>query len=123
MAADQMVRLQNLLIVQALLLQVDIKGAYIKCQEDPAMPPLSPMNKEKPLSRQDQVLSGVEPRKVSQLPSEKTMTETQEGEMKRLVIEAWRKMEARKDGINEALGIKEPCHCCRHYGLPCIQNK
>jgi len=105
MATEQMGRLHNLLIVQSLLLQGDIKGAYIKCHEDPAMPPLFPINKEKPLSMQDQVLSGVGPQKDSQLPSEKTMTKTQEGAMKRQVIEAWRNMEARKDGINEALGI------------------
>jgi len=83
MATDQMARLQNLLIVQALLLQGDIEEAYTKCQEDPAMLPLSLVNKEKPLFTQDQVLSGVEPQKDSQLPSEKTMTKTQEGAMKR----------------------------------------
>jgi len=81
------------------------------------------MNEEKPLSTQDQVLSGVGPQKDSQLPSEKTMTKTQEGAMKRQVVEAWKNMEARKDGINEALGIQETCNCCRHYGLPCLQNK
>ena len=32
-------------------------------------------------------------------------------------------MEARKGGINEALGIQEPCNCYRYYGLPCVQNK
>jgi len=111
------------LIVQALLLQGDIKGAYIKCQEDPTMPPLSPMNKEKLLSTSDQALSGVEPQKDSQLPLEKNVTETLEEAMKRQVVEAWRNMKAMKDGINEALGIQELCHCCRHYGLPCLQNK
>jgi len=111
------------LTVQALVLQGDIEETYIKCQEDPTMLPLSPVNKEKPLFTQDQVLSGVEPQKDSQLPSEKTMTKTQEGAMKRQVIEAWRNMKAMKYGINEALGIQEPCHCCRHYGLPCIENK
>jgi len=123
MATDQMARLQNLLIVQALLLQGDIKGAYIKCQEDPAMPPLSPMNKEKLLSTSNQAQSGVEPQKDSQLPLEKNMTETLEEAMKQQVVEAWRNMKAMKDGTNEALGIQEPCNCCRYYGLPCIQNK
>jgi len=70
MAADHMARLQKLLIVQSLLLQGDIKEAYINYQEDPTMLPLSLMNKEKPLFTQDQVLSGVEPQKDSQLPSE-----------------------------------------------------
>ena len=65
MAADQMARLRNLLTVQALLLQGVIEEAYIKCQEDPAMLPLSLVNKEKPLFTQDQVLSGVEPQKDS----------------------------------------------------------
>ena len=51
------------------------------------------------------------------------MIEIQAGVMKRQVVEAWRNMKAKKDGINEALGIQETCHCCRHYGLPCIQNK
>jgi hypothetical protein len=32
-------------------------------------------------------------------------------------------MKAKKDGINEALGIQEPCNCCRYYGLPCLQKK
>ena len=65
MAADHMARLQDLLIAQSLLLQGDIKGAYIKCQEDPAMIPLSLVNKEKLLSTSDQVLSGVGPQKDS----------------------------------------------------------
>jgi len=51
------------------------------------------------------------------------MTETREEAMKRQVVEAWKNMKAKKDGINEVLGIQEPCHCCRRYGLPCIQNK
>ena len=55
----EMARLQNLLTVQSLLLQGDIEEAYTKCQEDPTMLPLSLVNKEKPLSMQDQVLSGV----------------------------------------------------------------
>jgi len=32
-------------------------------------------------------------------------------------------MKAKKDGINEALGIQEPCNYCRYYGLQCLQNK
>jgi len=71
----------------------------------------------------DKALSGVEPQKDSQIPLEKNMTETQEEAMKRQVVEAWKSMKAKKDGINEALGIQEPCHCCRRYGLPCLQNK
>jgi len=88
MAADQMARLQNLLTVQSSLLQGDIKEAYIKSQEDIAMLPLSPINKEKPMYTSDQVLSGVEPHKVYQLYSEETMTETQVEAMKRQVVEA-----------------------------------
>ena len=88
MAADQMARLQNLLTVQSSLLQGDIKEAYIKSQEDLAMLPLSPINKEKPMYTSDQVLSGVEPHKVYQLYSEETMTETQVEAMKRQVVEA-----------------------------------
>ena len=65
MTADHMARLQKLLIVQALLLQGDIEEAYIKCQEDLAMLPLSLVNKEKPLFTQYQVLSGVGPQKDS----------------------------------------------------------
>jgi len=76
MAADHMARLQNLSIVQALLLQGDIKEAYIKCHEDPTMLPLSPMNKEKPMYTSDQVLSGVGPQNDSQLHLEENMTET-----------------------------------------------
>ena len=120
MAADHMARLQDLLIAQSLLLQGDIKGAYIKCQEDPAMIPLSLVNKEKLLSTSDQVLSGVGPQKDSQLHLEKNMTETREEAMKRQVVEAWKNMKAKKDGINEALGIQESCNCCRYYGLPCL---
>ena len=120
MAADHMARLQKLLILQSLLLQGDIEEAYTKCQEDPTMLPLSLVNKEKPLSMQDQVLSGVGPPKDSQLYLEKNMTETQEGAMKRQVLEAWKNMKAKKDGINEALGIQESCNCCRYYGLPCL---
>jgi hypothetical protein len=65
----------------------------------------------------------VGPPKDSQLYLEKNMTETQEEAMKRQVIDAWKNMKAKKDGINEALGIQEPCNCCRYYGLPCLQNK
>jgi len=123
MAADHMTRLQNLMTVQALLLQGGIEEAYIKCQEDPTMLPLSLVNKEKPLFTQDQVLSGVGPQKDSQLPLEKTVTKTQEEAIKRQVVEAWKNMKAKNDGINEALGIQEPCNCCRYYGLPCCQKK
>jgi len=63
MAADHMARLQKLLILQSLLLQGDIEEAYIECQEDPTMLPLSPINKEKPLFTQNQVPSGVGPQK------------------------------------------------------------
>ena len=42
--------------------------------------------------------------------------------MKRQVVEAWN-MKSKNSDINEALGIQELCQCCRHYGLPCIQNK
>jgi len=123
MAADQMARLQNLLTLQALHLQGDIEEAYIKCQEDPTMLPLSLVNKEKPLFTQDQLLSGVGPQKDSRLYLEKNMTETQEEAMKRQVVKAWKNMKAKKDCINEALGIQEPCNCYRYYGLPCLQNK
>ena len=51
------------------------------------------------------------------------MTETQEEAMKRQVVEAWKNMKAKKDDINEALGIQEPCNYCRYYGLPCLQKK
>jgi len=108
------------LTVQALLLQGDIEEAHIKCQKDPAMLPLSPMNKEKPLFTQDQVLSGVGPQKDCQLYLEKNMTETREEAMKRQVVEAWKNMEAKESDINEAHGIQEPHNCCRYYGLPCI---
>jgi len=117
MAANQMARLQNLLTVQALVLQGDIEETYIKCQEDPTMLPLSLVNKEKPWFTQDQVLSRVGPQNDSQLYLEKNMTETQEEAMKRQVVEAWKNMKAKKDGINEAIGIQEPCDCCRYYGL------
>jgi hypothetical protein len=63
------------------------------------MLPLSLVNKEKPLFTQDQVLSVVGPQKDSQLHSEKTMTKTQEGAMKRQIVEVWRNMETRKDGV------------------------
>lgn len=52
------------------------------------MPPLFPINKDNPIYTLDQALSGVEPQKDSQLPSEKTMTKTQEGAMRGQVIEA-----------------------------------
>ena len=65
MTAGHMARLQKLLIVQSLLLQCDIEEAYIKCQEDPTMLPLSLVNKEKPMYTLDQALSGVEPQKDS----------------------------------------------------------
>ena len=55
--------------------------------------------------------------------SKKAHTKTQEGLMKRQVAEAWKNVESKEGDINEALGIQEPCHCCRRYGLPCLQNK
>jgi len=70
------------LIVQALLLQGDVEEAYIRCQEDPTMLPLSLVNKEKPWFTHDQALSGVKPQKDSQLHLEKNMNETQEEAMK-----------------------------------------
>ena len=43
--------------------------------------------------------------------------------MKRQVVEAWKKMKSNEGVGSKTLGSQDQCHCCKHYGFPCLQNK
>lgn len=123
MTRVQTTKLQNLLSVQTLLLQGDIEGAILKCQEDPSMFPSSSTVKHKSSTMQDLKISGVESQADIQFHLGKSTNETREGRMKMPVAETGKNLQSNEGNLNEALGIREPCHCCRHYGLSCLQNK
>lgn len=119
----QMTKRQNLLSVQASLLQGDIEEALAKCQEDPAMLPSSLTNKLKSTSLQNHSTGGVEPQKDSQFSSGKPTIRFEEGSMERQVEEVKKNLQLRESNQDEALRILEQCQCCRHYGLPCLQKQ
>jgi len=45
------------------------------------------------------------------------------GPVKRQVVEAWKKMKSNEGVGSKTLGSQDQCHCCKHYGFPCLQNK
>ena len=43
--------------------------------------------------------------------------------MKTQVAKAWKKMKSNEGVHSKTLGSQDPCHCCKHYGFPCLQDK
>ena len=94
MTSSQIARLQNLISVQAFLLQGYIDGARIKCQEDPSLLPIP--------KRSLEIISAIQ---------------AQASE-----VVAPRSMESMNVDINKVSSNQESCQCCQFYGVPCLQN-
>jgi len=43
--------------------------------------------------------------------------------VKRQVAEAWKNMRAHIGVGSITSRYQDQCHCCRHYGLPCLRNR
>ena len=43
--------------------------------------------------------------------------------MKRQVAEAWKKIKSNEGAGSNTVGSQYQCHCCEHYGFPCLRNK
>ena len=45
------------------------------------------------------------------------------GPVKRQVAEAWKKIKSNEGAGSNTLESHYQCHCCEHYGFPCLRNK
>ena len=43
--------------------------------------------------------------------------------MKRQVVEAWKNMKINEGVHSNMIEVQYQCQCCKHYGLPCLQNE
>jgi len=43
--------------------------------------------------------------------------------VRRQVAEAWKNMRTHGSVGSNTSGYQDQCHCCEHYGLPCIRNR
>ena len=53
----------------------------------------------------------------------KGQTNIPKGPVKRQVAKAWKKMKSNEGAGSNTLGSQYQCHCCEHYGFPCLRNK
>jgi len=84
-------------------------------QKDSETPPIKAFDKEKLLAMQKQVVEGMAQNENSQ----KCIS----GPVKRQVAEAWKNLRRHGGVGSSTLGYQDQCHCCRHYGLPCLWNR
>ena len=94
----------------------------IKGQENQATLSLIAFNKEKLLAMQ-QVLEGMTQYGSSQQYLPPGQTNIPKGQVKRQVAKAWKKMKSNKGVGSKTLGSQYHCHCCEHYGFPCLRKK
>jgi hypothetical protein len=78
---------------------------------------------KKLLAMQNQLLEEIAQHGNSQQCSSQGQVNIFKGPEKIQVAEAWKNMKSSKDVDSKALGRQEQCHCCKHYGFPCLQNK
>ena len=92
----------------------------IRDQEDQAMFSLTAFNKEKLVAMHQQAPEVMtQPRSFQQcLPQ--GQTNIPKGPAKRQVAKAWKKMKSNKGVGSKTLGSQYQCHCCEHYGFPCL---
>ena len=83
--------------------------------KDPATPLVKAFDKEKLLAMQKQVVEGMTLNGNSQQCISRPV--------KRQVAEAWKNMRTHGGVGSNISGYQDQCHCCRHYGLPCLQNR
>ena len=95
----------------------------IKGQEDQATLSLIAFNKEKLLAMQLQVLEGMNQHGSYQQCLSQGQTNILKGPVKRQVAEASKNMKSNEDAGSNTLGSQYQCHCCEHYGFPCLGNK
>ena len=96
----------------------DIRG-----QEGQATLSLTAFDKEKLLAMQKQVLEGMTQHRNSQQCVPHGQINIPKGPVKRQVVEAWKKMKSNEDAGSNTLRSQYQCHCCEHYGFPCLRNK
>ena len=97
--------------------------ANIRDLEDQALSPLIPFDKEKLSSMQNRVLEGMTQHGNSQQCVSHSQINIPKGPVKRQVAEAWKKMKSKEGVGSKTLGSQDQCHCCKHYGFPCLRNK
>jgi hypothetical protein len=117
-----MAKLQEIVSVQASILKSNNGVSIVNHQENPSTPSLPPFNKGNLVAMQHQVLEGVTQQKNSYQSQEKDQIGSLKGPLKRQVVKALKNMKSNEGISDKPLGIQEPCHCCRHYGFPCLQN-
>ena len=71
----------------------------------------------------NQVLEGMTQHGSSQQYLPPGQTNIPKGLVKRQVAKAWKKMKSNKGVGSKTLGSQYQCHCCEHYGFPCLQKK
>jgi hypothetical protein len=72
---------------------------------------------------QNQLLEEMAQHRNSQQCSSQGHANIPKGPEKIQVAKAWKNMKSNKDVDSKALGRQEQCHCCKHYGFPCLQNE
>jgi len=86
-----------------------------KRQKHREMPTVKAFDKEKLLAMQTQVVAGMTHIGNSQ--------QCISGPVKRQVAKSWKNMRAHAGVGSNTSGYQDQCHCCEHYGLPCLQNR
>ena len=84
-------------------------------QKDPATLPIKAFDKEKLLAMQKQVVEGM----IQNGNSQQCISRP----VNRQVSEAWKNMRTHGGVGSSTSGYQDQCHCYRHYGLPCLQNR
>jgi hypothetical protein len=85
-----------------------------KEQKHPDFPTVKAFDMEKLLAMQTQVVEGITQNKNSQ--------QRISGPVRRQVAEAWKNMRNHGSVGSNTSGYQDQCHCCEHYGLPCLRN-
>jgi len=83
-----------------------------KEQKHPNMPTVKAFDKEKLQAMQTQVVEGITQNRNSQ---QRIL-----GPARRQVGEAWKNMRTHGSVGSNTIGYQDQCHCCEHYGLPCL---
>lgn len=78
---------------------------------------------KKPLAMQNQLLEEMAQHGNSQRCLSQGQANISKGSEKIQVAEAWKNMKSNKDVDSKAFGEQEQCHCCKHYGFPCLRNE
>ena len=94
--------------------------ADIRDQVDQVTLSLTAFYMEKLLAMQKQVLEGMTQHGNSQQCVLQGQINIPKGLVNRQVVEAWKKMKSKEGVGSKTLGSQDQCHCCKHYGFPCL---